>query len=90
MPLKSPNSSTNSQPSPKIREGTFAIAFHAIKLFQHSGKQKSRVGWMLGRQFFRAACSVGASVKEARSAESRSDFIHKLDIVQREGAEVET
>lgn len=45
---------------------------------------------MLGRQFFRAACSVGASVKEARSAESRSDFIHKLDIVQREGAEVET
>ena len=71
----------------KIRERTFAFSLRAIKLFQHLQKQKDGTGWVIGRQFLRAACSVGANVEEAQSAESRADFTHKLGIAQKEARE---
>ncbi len=84
---KSADSSTNSQSSLKIRERSFAFSLRVIKLFQHLEKQKNGVGSVLGKQFLRAACSVGANVEEAQSAESRADFIHKLGIAQKESRE---
>jgi len=42
---------------------------------------------VIGKQFLRAACSVGANVEEAQSAESRADFAHKLGIAQKEARE---
>jgi len=41
----------------------------------------------MGRQFLRAATSIGANVAESQSGESRSDFIHKLHIAQKEARE---
>jgi len=40
-------------------------------------------------QLLRAGCSVGANVKEAQSAESRADFIHKLKVASKETEETE-
>jgi four helix bundle protein len=71
----------------KIRDRAFAFSLRAIKLFQHLQKQKNGAGWVIGRQFLRAACSVGANVEEAQSAESRADFVHKLGIAQKEARE---
>ena len=71
----------------KIRERAFAFSLRAIKLYQHWQKQKDGVGWAIGKQFLRAACSVGANVEEAQSAESRADFSHKLGIAQKEARE---
>lgn len=71
----------------KIRERAFAFSLRAIKLFQHLQKQKDGAGWVIGKQFLRAACSVGANVEEAQSAESRADFTHKLGIAQKEARE---
>ena len=42
---------------------------------------------MLGKQFLRAATSIGANVEEAQAAESRNDFIHKYSIAQKEAHE---
>jgi four helix bundle protein len=35
-------------------------------------------------QLVRSATSVGANMREARNAESKADFIHKLSICQKE------
>ena len=40
-------------------------------------------------QLLRSGCSVGSNVKEAQSAESKADFIHKLKIASKEAEESE-
>ena len=72
---------------PDIRSRSFAYALRAIRLYQFLQGRKDSAGWILGKQYLRAACSVGANVEEAQSAESRLDFIHKLGIAQKEGRE---
>ena len=41
----------------------------------------------MGYQLLRAGTSVGANYREANRAESRSDFIHKIAIVEKESSE---
>jgi four helix bundle protein len=48
---------------------------------------KTRVSDVIGHQLLKAATSIGANYREANRAESRSDFIHKLGIVEKEAAE---
>jgi four helix bundle protein len=48
---------------------------------------KDGVGWVLGRQYLRSACSTGANIEEAQAGESRADFVHKLGIAQKEARE---
>jgi len=43
-----------------------------------------QVGTHLGRQLIRCGTSVSLNYGEARSAESRKDFIHKMKIVLKE------
>jgi four helix bundle protein len=38
----------------------------------------------ISKQFIRSGTSVGANIQEAQAAESRSDFIHKMKIAQKE------
>jgi four helix bundle protein len=59
----------------------------AVKLFQHLQKQRDGAGWVLGKQYLRAACSIGANIEEAQASESRADFVHKLGIAQKEARE---
>jgi four helix bundle protein len=42
---------------------------------------------VLGRQLMKAGTSSGADYREANSAESKSDFIHKIAISAKEAAE---
>ena len=78
--------SGQSQPR-EIRQRSLAYALRAIKLYQHLQKKKDGAGWVLAKQYLRAACSVGANVEEAQAGESRADFVHKLGIAQKEGRE---
>lgn len=70
-----------------IGERSFAYALRAIRLYQHLQNGKDGAGWVLAKQYLRAACSVGANIEEAQAAESRPDFIHKLGIAQKETRE---
>jgi four helix bundle protein len=72
---------------PDIRSRSFSYALRAVRLYQFLQRRKDGAGWVLGKQYLRAACSIGANVAEAQSAESRLDFIHKLGIAQKEGRE---
>jgi len=69
------------------RARSFAYALRAIKLYQHLQKEKDGAGWILGRQYLRAASSIGANIEEAQAGESRADFIHKLGVAQKEARE---
>lgn len=60
-----------------IRERSFEYALRAIKLYQFLQEVKDGTGWIIGKQYLRAATSIGANVEEAQSGESRADFIHK-------------
>jgi four helix bundle protein len=70
-----------------IRFRSLHYALRAIKLYQHLQAGKDGAGWVLGRQYLRSACSIGANIEEAQASESRADFVHKLGIAQKEARE---
>jgi four helix bundle protein len=49
----------------------------------------SRPVEVITRQVLKSGTSIGANYREATRAESRSDFIHKLAICEKEAAETE-
>jgi four helix bundle protein len=51
--------------------------------------QRSPTGRYLVGQMIRAGTSAGANFQEARGAESRADFIHKMQVVLKELRETE-
>ena len=73
--------------APDIQGRTLEYAVRAVRLFQVLQAQPDRAGWTIGRQYLRAATSIGANVAEAQSGESRPDFLHKLSIAQKEARE---
>lgn len=40
--------------------------------------------YVLSKQLLRSGTAIGALIREAQNAESKSDFIHKLSIAQKE------
>ena len=76
-----------SKDPPDIRRRSYGYSLRAIKLYQVLQQGKDGAGWVLGKQYLRAATSIGANVEEAQSAESRPDFVHKYGIAQKEARE---
>jgi four helix bundle protein len=60
------------------------LAFGAAVLRFLPQLPANRVGAHVGDQLFRSATSVGAHLQEARAAESRADFIHKMTMALKE------
>jgi len=73
--------------SKNIQAGSLQYALRAVKLYQHLQEQKDGAGWIIGKQYLRAATSVGANIEEAQAGESRNDFIHKMGIARKETRE---
>ena len=48
---------------------------------------ENRLNWRLADQLLRSGTSIGANIREARSAESNADFIHKYSISLKESQE---
>jgi len=58
------------------------LAVRVIKLVR--ALPKDFIGKHIGNQLLKAGTSGGANYEEARSAESKADFIHKLQIALKE------
>lgn len=56
-----------------------------IKLFQYLSNEKKE--FVLSKQILRSGTSIGANIEEAFQGESKSDFIHKLAISNKEAFE---
>ena len=69
----------------EIRTKRFAL--DVIKFV--ASLKPSRPAEVIGRQILKSGTSIGANYREATRAESRSDFIHKLAICEKEAAETE-
>ena len=65
-----------------LKEKSFDFSLRIVKLFQYM--QKTKKEYVLCNQLLRAGTAVGAMVREAEHAESKSDFIHKLAVAQKE------
>lgn len=74
-------------PPADIRTRSFRYALRALKLYRYLAEQKDGACWLLGKQYARAATSIGANLQEALSGESRADFIHKSAVAQKEARE---
>lgn len=57
------------------------------KIIQFTRELKKIQEYDLARQLFKSGTSIGANINEAQSAESKSDFIHKLKIADKESEE---
>ena len=68
-----------------LREKSFTFALRIVKLEQ-SLENESR-DWVLSRQLLKSGTSIGANAREARFAQSNSDFVSKLSISLKEGEE---
>ena len=65
-----------------LRDKSFAFAVRIYKLYQYLVEKKKE--FILSKQILRSGTSIGANVREAYNASSKSDFIYKLSIAQKE------
>ena len=61
----------------------------AIEIVKYCEVLESNKKYVIARQLLRSGTSIGASVREAQNAESKSDFIHKFKIAAKEAEETE-
>ena len=65
-----------------VKVKSFAFAVRVVKLYQYLCTEKRE--FVLSKQLLRSGTSVGAMVREAEHAESKTDFKHKMGIAQKE------
>ena len=75
------------EPVRDICERTLAFAVSSLRFHRAQFDGRDEASRVVFRQFLRASTSIGANVEEARSGESRADFIHKYAIAQKEARE---
>lgn len=64
-----------------LKTKSFAFAIDSVHQYK---KLVSKNEFILSKQFLRSSTSVGANIREANNAQSIADFIHKLNISQKE------
>ncbi|HLO56504.1 MAG TPA: four helix bundle protein, partial [Saprospiraceae bacterium] len=69
-----------------ILDLSFKFALEIIKFTENLEALKK---YNLANQLFRSGISIGANIREAQSAESKADFIHKVKIADKEAQETE-
>jgi four helix bundle protein len=67
-----------------IRQRAFQYSLRAIRLYQALQEIRDGAGWIIGKQYLRAATSIGANLEEAQAGETRADFVHKCGIAEKE------
>lgn len=65
-----------------IRNKSFVLAIRIVKLYQFLCEAKKE--FVLSKQLLRSGTAVGALIREAEHAESKTDFKHKMSIAQKE------
>jgi len=64
-----------------------AFAVRIVHLYRNLGEDKKE--FVLSKQLLRSGTSIGANVKEAQRAQSKKDFITKMNIASKEASETE-
>ena len=70
-----------------VREKSYEFALRMIKAYKYLTQEQQE--FILSKQVLRSGTSIGALVKEAEHAQSRADFINKMNIALKEANETE-
>jgi four helix bundle protein len=68
-----------------LKEKSYKFALRIVKLYKFLCSEKNE--FTLSKQILKAGTSIGANVEEADQGQSKSDFIHKPSISQKEASE---
>jgi four helix bundle protein len=61
----------------------------ALEIIAFSELLENQKKFVIARQLLKSGTSIGANIREAQNAESKSDFIHKMKIAANEADENE-
>lgn len=70
-----------------VKNKSYAFALRVIKAYKYLGSEQRE--FVLSKQLLRSGTSIGALIREAEHAESKADFIHKMNIALKEANETE-
>lgn len=70
-----------------VVDKSYAFALRVIKLYKYLISEKKE--YVLSKQILRSGTAIGALVKESEHAQSKADFIHKMNIALKEANETE-
>ena len=70
-----------------VERKSFLFAVRIVKLSKHLNTGKKE--YVLSKQLLRAGTSIGANIAEAEQAQSRADFISKMNIALKEAVETD-
>ena len=70
-----------------VESKSFRFAVRVVKLCKHLRDTKKE--FTLSKQLLRSGTSIGANIAEAQQAQSRPDFISKLNIALKEAVETD-
>ncbi len=65
-----------------LRDKSFKFAIRIVNLYKYLCEEKHE--YIMSKQVLRSGTSAGAMIREVEHSESKSDFVHKLAIAQKE------
>ncbi|HEX8264379.1 MAG TPA: four helix bundle protein [Pyrinomonadaceae bacterium] len=68
-----------------LKSKSYDFALRIVKMYRYLAEEKRE--FVLSKQVLRSATSIGANIEEAKQAESKSDFVHKLSVANKEAFE---
>lgn len=70
-----------------VKNKSYAFALRIIKLYKYLIAEQKE--FVLSKQLLRSGTAIGALIKEAEHAQSKADFINKMNIALKEANETE-
>jgi len=70
-----------------VMNKSYSFALRIIKLYKYLLSEQKE--YVLSKQILRSGTAIGALVKEAEHAQSKADFINKMNIALKEANETE-
>ena len=67
-----------------VRQKSFSFALMTVELCRELQADRE---YVISKQLMKSGTSIGANIEEAISAESRKDFLHKLNLALKEARE---
>lgn len=68
-----------------VKEKSFDFAIRIVKLYKYLMEEKNE--FVLSKQILRCGTSIGANISEAQQAQSKKDFLMKMNISLKECTE---
>ena len=70
-----------------LHQKTVDFAVRIVKFYKYLCEEKKE--FVMSKQILRCGTSIGANVRESKNAQSRMDFLNKLNIALKEADETE-